>query len=229
MGKKGDDKKAKVNGVSTVEPVAPDTSAAAVVPPASAGAAGPVAALNSVQQVQREYSFNPERYSDAYTDSGSFWAVSSSEQRDESSVRVSCSCGEASICCPRWRRWQKPWPKSCSGFHASRQVAPTPAAAVHRKLVLQEEGTVPSCGGSQKTGSPGGGHSSKAGGGAQETGSLEYIQYKGGGGQMATRLVAFHRKPVSLISSSGRTGGELGVRFRVGGLSRASLWGVVGS
>ena len=81
-GKKGDDKKAKVNVVSTVEPVAPDTSAAAVVPPASAGAAGPVAALNSVQQVQREYSFNPERYSDAYTDSGSFWAVSSSEQRD---------------------------------------------------------------------------------------------------------------------------------------------------
>ena len=78
MGKKGDDKKAKVNGVSTLEPVAPDTSAAAVVPPASAGAAGPVAALNSVQQVQREYSFNPERYSDAYTDSGSFWAVSSS-------------------------------------------------------------------------------------------------------------------------------------------------------
>ena len=118
------------------------------------------------------------------------------EQRAESSVRVSCSCGEAPICCPRWRRWQKPWPKSCSGFHASRQVAPTPAAAVHRKLVLQEEGTVPSCGGSQKTGSPGGGHSSKAGGGAQETGSLEYIQYKGGGGQMATRLVAFHRKPV---------------------------------
>ena len=43
-----------MNGVSTVEPVAPDTSAAAVVPPASAGAAGPVAALNSVQQVQRE-------------------------------------------------------------------------------------------------------------------------------------------------------------------------------
>ena len=51
---------------------------AAVVPPASAGAAGPVAALNSVQQVKREYSFNPERYSDAYTESGNFWAVSSS-------------------------------------------------------------------------------------------------------------------------------------------------------
>ena len=61
-----------------MDSAAPDTSAAAVVSPASAGAAGPVAALNSVQQVQREYSFNPERYSDAYNDSGSYWAVSAS-------------------------------------------------------------------------------------------------------------------------------------------------------
>ena len=121
------------NVVITVEPVASDTAVAAVVPPASAEAAGPVAALNSGQQVQRKYFFNPEKYSDAYTDSGSFWAVRLSEQRVESSVRVSCSCEEASICCPRWRKWRKPWPKSCSGFHA---------------------------GGSQKTGSPGGGHSS---------------------------------------------------------------------
>ena len=67
-----------MNVVSTVDSAAPDTSAAAVVSPASAGAAGPVAALNSVQQVQREYSFNPERYSEAYNDSGSYWAVSSS-------------------------------------------------------------------------------------------------------------------------------------------------------
>ena len=74
------------NVVDKVEPVAPDTSAAAVVPPASAGAAGQVAALNSGQQVQRKYSVNPEKFSVAYTDSGSFWAVSSSEQRAESSV-----------------------------------------------------------------------------------------------------------------------------------------------
>ena len=60
------------NVVDKVEPVAPDISVA------SAGAAGPV---NSGQQVQRKYSVNPERYSDAYTDSGSFWAVSLSEQR----------------------------------------------------------------------------------------------------------------------------------------------------
>ena len=68
-----------MNVVNTLEPVAPDTSAAAVVPPASAGAAGPVAALNSVQQVQREYSFNPERYSDAYTDSEFEYTNSNSE------------------------------------------------------------------------------------------------------------------------------------------------------
>ena len=77
-GKKEEDKKAKVNVVSTVDSAAPDTSEVAVVSPSSAGAAGPVAALNSVQQVQREYSINPGRYSDACTDSGSFWAVSSS-------------------------------------------------------------------------------------------------------------------------------------------------------
>ena len=44
--------KAKVNVVSTVDSAAPDTLAAVVVSPPSAGAAGPVAALNSVQQVQ---------------------------------------------------------------------------------------------------------------------------------------------------------------------------------
>ena len=65
-----------MNVVSTVDSAAPDTSAAAVVSPASAGAARPVAELNSVQQVQREYYFNPESYSDAYNDSGSYWAVS---------------------------------------------------------------------------------------------------------------------------------------------------------
>ena len=35
--------------------------------------------------------------------------------------RMSCSCDNTSDCCPRWLRWKKPWPKSCSGFHASRQ------------------------------------------------------------------------------------------------------------
>ena len=52
--------------MSTVDIAAPDTSAASVVSAPSAGAAGPVAALNSVQQVQRAgYSFDPERYSEA--------------------------------------------------------------------------------------------------------------------------------------------------------------------
>ena len=64
--------------MNTTVLVALDTSAAAVVPPASVGAAGPVAALNSVQQVQKEYVFNPERYTDHFTDSGKYWAVSSS-------------------------------------------------------------------------------------------------------------------------------------------------------
>ena len=57
MGKKGDAKKAKVN-VVTAEPAASDTPA--VVDPPASVAAGPVAALNSVQQVQKEYSFNPD-------------------------------------------------------------------------------------------------------------------------------------------------------------------------
>ena len=74
--KKGEDKKAKVNVVNTLESETPDASAAVVVSPAGAQTGGPVSALNSVQQVQREYSFNPEIYLDAYADSGSFWAVS---------------------------------------------------------------------------------------------------------------------------------------------------------
>ena len=70
-----------MNVVNTTELAASDTSAAAavaLVPPASAGAAGLVAALNSAQQVQREYVFNPERYRENFTESGSFWSVSSS-------------------------------------------------------------------------------------------------------------------------------------------------------
>ena len=35
--------------------------------------------------------------------------------------RMSCSCDNTSDRCPTWLRWKKPWPKSCSGFHASRQ------------------------------------------------------------------------------------------------------------
>ena len=69
-----------MNVVSTVDNAAPDTSAASVVSAPSAGAAGPVAALNSVQQVAQraEYTFDPERYSEAYNDNGSYWAVNSS-------------------------------------------------------------------------------------------------------------------------------------------------------
>ena len=62
-------KKAKVNVVNTTDTVVTDTQTAAE-PPTSGGAAGPVAALNSVQQVQRDYSFSP--------DSCDFWSVTSS-------------------------------------------------------------------------------------------------------------------------------------------------------
>ena len=62
-------KKAKVN-VVTAEPAASDTPAPAVVEAPASVAAGPVAALNSVQQVQREYSFNPDRYTDNYAGRG---------------------------------------------------------------------------------------------------------------------------------------------------------------
>ena len=59
----------------TAETAASDTPAV-VEAPASV-AAGPVAGLNSVQQVQREYSFNPDRYTDNYAGSSDFWSVSS--------------------------------------------------------------------------------------------------------------------------------------------------------
>ena len=77
---KKDDKKAKVNVVNTVDNVAPDTSAVSVVSTPTVGPPGPVAALNSVQQVARraEYTFDPERYSEASNSNVSFWAVSSS-------------------------------------------------------------------------------------------------------------------------------------------------------
>ena len=77
---KKDDKKAKVNVVSTVDNVAPDTSAASVVSTPSAGAAGPVAALNSVQQVAQrvEYTVDTEWYLEDSNDNGSYWAVTSS-------------------------------------------------------------------------------------------------------------------------------------------------------
>ena len=54
-----------------------DTSAASGVSAPSAGPAGPVAALNSVQQVAQraEYTFDPERYSEASNDNGSYSAV----------------------------------------------------------------------------------------------------------------------------------------------------------
>ena len=79
-------------------------------------------------------------------------------------VRVNYSCGEAPVCCTKWQKWPKRWPKICSGFHNGRQFRATPAAERRRSAA------------------PTGG---KAGGGTQETGSLEYIQYKGGGGQSA--------------------------------------------
>ena len=77
---KKDNKKAKVNVVNTVDTVAPDTSAVSVVSTSTAGPAGPVAALISVQQEARraEYTFDPERYSEASNNNGSYWAVTSS-------------------------------------------------------------------------------------------------------------------------------------------------------
>ena len=68
--------KAKVNVLNSVENVAPDTSATAGVSASGAVTAGPVAALNSVQQVK--YTFDPERFSEASSYSGSFWSVNSS-------------------------------------------------------------------------------------------------------------------------------------------------------
>ena len=56
--------------------VAPDTSATAGVPAPSAAPAGPVATLNSVQQV--ENTFEPERFSESSNYSWSFWSVTSS-------------------------------------------------------------------------------------------------------------------------------------------------------
>ena len=49
--------------MNTVDVVAPDTLSVPVVSTFTAGPAGPVAALNSVQQVARgaEYTFDPER------------------------------------------------------------------------------------------------------------------------------------------------------------------------
>ena len=73
-GRKQESKKAKINVVRTVDNVAPDTSAVSVVSTSTAGPAGPVAALNSVQQVARraEYTFDPERYSEASNNNGSY-------------------------------------------------------------------------------------------------------------------------------------------------------------
>ena len=45
--------------------------------PTAGVAAGPVAALNSVQKVQRKYSFNPDRYTDNYEGRNDWWSVSS--------------------------------------------------------------------------------------------------------------------------------------------------------
>ena len=49
----------KVNVVNTTDTVGTDTLTAAE-PPTSDGAVGPVAALNSVQQVRTDCSFSPE-------------------------------------------------------------------------------------------------------------------------------------------------------------------------
>ena len=61
-----------------------------------------------------------------------------------------------------------------SGFHNSRQFESTPAAERHRSAAPNN--------GSGRSDPPTGG---KAGGGTQETGSLEYKQYEGGGGRSA--------------------------------------------
>ena len=62
--------------MNSVENVTPYTSATAGVSASSAATAGPVAELNSVQQV--ECTFNPERFLEASSYSGSFWSVTSS-------------------------------------------------------------------------------------------------------------------------------------------------------
>ena len=69
-----DPKKAKVSVVSA-ETAASDTPAPAVVETPASVAAAPVAVLNSVQQVQREYSFNPDRYNDYDAGNSGWWSV----------------------------------------------------------------------------------------------------------------------------------------------------------
>ena len=63
--------------MNAMDTVAPDTSAVSVVLTPTVGPTGPLAALNSVQQVARraEYTFDPERYSEASNNNGSYWAV----------------------------------------------------------------------------------------------------------------------------------------------------------
>ena len=68
--KKKEAKKAKVNVVSTTRPAAIDIPA--VVTTADTQA---VAALNSVQQAQREYFFDSARYGDDFGGSGDYWSV----------------------------------------------------------------------------------------------------------------------------------------------------------
>ena len=61
--------------VVSAETAASDTPAPAVVETPASVAAAPVAALNSVQQVQREYSFNPDRYNDYDAGNSGWWSV----------------------------------------------------------------------------------------------------------------------------------------------------------
>ena len=72
-----DAKKAKVNEISA-ETAASDTPAPAVVETPASVAAAPVAALNSAQQVQKEYSFNPDRYQDYDAGNSGWWSVGAS-------------------------------------------------------------------------------------------------------------------------------------------------------
>ena len=69
-----DAKKAKVNVMST-ETAVSNTPAPSVVETPASVAAAPVAALNSVQQVQKEYSFNPDQYQDYDAVNSGWWSV----------------------------------------------------------------------------------------------------------------------------------------------------------
>ena len=130
---KKDDKKAKVNVVNTVDTVAPDTSAAAAVSTPNVGPAAPVAALNSVQQALRAaYTFDPERYPEAYNSNVSYWTVSSSipiqTQRLWSQDRMEVASVEGTSVARQpighyiFNKESETWRRRASPAHAAKKV-----------------------------------------------------------------------------------------------------------